>query len=173
MANEKKTKIEATEAVENTVNTSNTVEQTRFKPQEFSGIVLLPDVAVKRRGYDDKGKTRYEYFAVGNWCGKELEIYLTAGQFRPGTSNRTVFKDRDTYDLLDSFFELFNKLHLGVKVVEFDGRKTVSFFVVGVSENGVFSPIEMSINRPASKSKLVMLINELEAKYDISLPQIM
>ncbi|MCI9405204.1 MAG: hypothetical protein HFJ21_03380 [Clostridia bacterium] len=150
---------------------SNTVEPESYPLKKMGGVVIIPDLTVKRRPYEKKGEQFYEYFVEGQWYNKTLEIALSAGTFRGSDKS---FKDRDVYEFLDDLFDMFDSLYFGVKVgTSFDGRQSApQYFVVGISPNNVFSTVEVSIVRPASRSKLVTLVNEIAAKYNVALPDL-
>lgn len=171
MANEKVQNNSATEAADNSQVKTNTVAADKYQVLESDGMVIIPDLVVKRRPYEVKGEQYFEYFAEGTWGNKTLEIMLGANTVR-GTEKR--FKDRDTYELLDTLFDMYDVLRFGVKVVKGnDGRSTVSYHVVGISPANVWSPVGVNIERPSSRSKLAILINEAAAKYGITLPSIL
>lgn len=139
------------------------------KVADFDGIKLIPELVIERAEFELKKQKCWAYRVVGTFNSKVVKIELSAGSF---AQNGKRYTDKEIYDLLDDLFEMFTQIGFGIKTVGEDSLRRVEFYILGVGDNGVYQPVPVIISKPASRSKLSLLLSDISARLGVALPSV-
>lgn len=149
-------------------NSTTAQDETKFRLEVYDGITLIPDLAITREAFVSKGKSLWKYIVVGKYKDKQVSMELDAGTFYISGKR---FTDTDIFDLLNFVFETFSTVCFGVKSYLDNNKRVTNFFVVGKSDEGVYSPVPVGFGgRSSSLAKLSTLFSDISLRYSVTLP---